>query len=234
MWWDEYEYHDVTEDGVPFDRVLLFVGANEDHTGYLYLAAFDNNSDEAVAAYGSGFKWALTREGNIVLSDPVTDESMVLTRADGDSSYGDNMTNVFGTSLTYADGSVILANASYSGTLYKASAQQQTDVQSQAILLPKNASSSDIGKQICVDGHVHTAGVKDYCPADRVAMITYVGNDAENNTKYNHGLALALSDADDGDRIEWCDRKGIAVENAIIVLMKRRRIWQVLPIPITS
>lgn len=39
MWWDEYEYHDVTEDGVPFDRVLLFVGANEDHTGYLYLAA---------------------------------------------------------------------------------------------------------------------------------------------------------------------------------------------------
>lgn len=50
MWWDEYEYHDVTEDGVPFDRVLLFVGANEDHTGYLYLAAFDNNSDEAVAA----------------------------------------------------------------------------------------------------------------------------------------------------------------------------------------
>lgn len=53
MWWDEYEYHDVTEDGVPFDRVLLFVGADEDHTGYLYLAAFDNHSDEAVAAYES-------------------------------------------------------------------------------------------------------------------------------------------------------------------------------------
>lgn len=56
MWWDEYEYHDVTEDGVPFDRVLLFVGADEDHTGYLYLAAFDNTSDEAVAVPPSLFK----------------------------------------------------------------------------------------------------------------------------------------------------------------------------------
>ncbi len=56
MWWDEYEYHDVTEDGVPFDRVLLFVGADEDHTGYLYMAAFDNTSDEAVSVLPSLFK----------------------------------------------------------------------------------------------------------------------------------------------------------------------------------
>lgn len=155
---DEYEYHDVTEDGVPFDRVLLFVGANEDHTGYLYLAAFDNNSDEAVAAYESGFTWALTKEGNIVLSDPVNDESTVLTRADGGSSYGDNMTNVSGTSLTYADGSVTLTNSSYSGTLNKADAQQQTDVKSRANYLPKRAQRWDIGKLICTEGHLHRPG----------------------------------------------------------------------------
>lgn len=26
MWWDEYEYHDVTEDGVPFDREYKWAG----------------------------------------------------------------------------------------------------------------------------------------------------------------------------------------------------------------
>ena len=33
VWWDEFEYSDVTETGVPFSRVLLAVKANADHTG---------------------------------------------------------------------------------------------------------------------------------------------------------------------------------------------------------
>ena len=45
LWWDEYEYADVTEAGVPFSRVLLAVVADADHTGCIYLGVFDDTSD---------------------------------------------------------------------------------------------------------------------------------------------------------------------------------------------
>lgn len=43
-----------------------------------------------------------------------------------------------------------------------------------------------------------------------VAMIAYVGNDAETsagNTAYKHGLALALTDANSGNKAAWCSQK---------------------------
>ena len=33
LWWDEFEYADVTETGVPFSRVLLAVQVDANHTG---------------------------------------------------------------------------------------------------------------------------------------------------------------------------------------------------------
>ena len=135
LWWDEYEYADVTEAGVPYSRVLMAVLVNADHTGCLYMGAFNDDSDEPVAVYGgpedAGFKWELTREGNIVLSDPATGESTVLTRADGGSSYGNDMTNVNGTNMTYTGGSVTVSNGSYSGTLTKADAGKEGEINEQ-------------------------------------------------------------------------------------------------------
>ena len=123
VWWDQYDYSDVTETGVAFDKVLLAVVAEADHSGCIYLGAYDSKSDALVAVYGgpeeAGFKWELTREGNILLSDSATGESTVLTRADG-GSYGNDMTNVNGTNMTYTNGSVTVSNGSYSGTLTKA------------------------------------------------------------------------------------------------------------------
>ena len=91
IWWDAYEYSDITETGVAFDKVLLAVKADANHSGCLYLGAYDSKSDALVAVYGgpedAGFKWELTGKGDIVLSDPATGESTVLTRADGGSSY---------------------------------------------------------------------------------------------------------------------------------------------------
>ena len=52
LWWDEFEYADVTETGEPYSRVLLAVQVNADHTGCIYLAAFDDKSDEPLAVYG--------------------------------------------------------------------------------------------------------------------------------------------------------------------------------------
>ena len=134
VWWDQYEYSDVTETGVAFDKVLLAVVAEADHSGCIYLGAYDTKSDELVAVYGgpeeAGFKWELTREGNIVLSDPSTGESTVLTRADG-GSYGNDMTNVSGTNMTYTGDSVTVTNGTYSGTLAKADAGKEGDIKEQ-------------------------------------------------------------------------------------------------------
>ena len=135
VWWDEYEYADVTEAGVPFSRVLLAVIANADHTGCIYLGVFNDTSDEPLAIYGgpkdAPFTWHLLADGNIQLGDPVTGETYMLarTRAAGGSSYGDNMTDVSKTSMTYTDGSVTVTNDDYSGTLVKADAVQAADIE---------------------------------------------------------------------------------------------------------
>ena len=135
VWWDEYQYADVTEAGVPFSRVLLAVIANADHTGCIYLGAFNDTSDEPLAIYGgpkdAPFTWHLLADGNIQLGDPVTGETYMLarTRAAGGSSYGDNMTDVSKTSMTYTDGSVTVTNEDYSGTLVKADAVQAADIE---------------------------------------------------------------------------------------------------------
>ena len=134
VWWDEYEYADVTETGIPFSRVLLAVIANADHTGCIYLGVFNDTSDEPLAIYGgpkdAPFTWHLLADGNIQLGDPVTGETYMLarTRAAGGSSYGDNMTDVSKTSMTYTDGSVTVTNDDYSGTLVKADAVQAADI----------------------------------------------------------------------------------------------------------
>jgi len=133
--WDEYEYADVTETGVPFSRVLLAVIANADHTGCIYLGVFNDTSDEPLAIYGgqkdAAFTWHLLANGTLLLGDPVTGETYALarTRAAGGSSYGDGMTDVSKTSLTYTDGSVTMTNDDYSGTLDKADAETAAEIE---------------------------------------------------------------------------------------------------------
>ena len=135
VWWDEYQYEDVTETGIPFSRVLLAVIANADHTGCIYLGVFNDTSDEPLAIYGgpkdAAFTWHLLADGNIQLGDPVTGETYMLarTRAAGGSSYGDNMTDVSKTSMTYTTGSVTVTNDDYSGTLVKADAVQAAEIE---------------------------------------------------------------------------------------------------------
>jgi hypothetical protein len=133
LWWDEFEYADVTEAGVPFSRVLLVVKTDADHTGCIYLGAFDGTSDEPLAVYGgpeaAGFTWRLLPDGRVLLGDPVTGESYALTRsADDGSSFGNDMTNVASTSLNYTDGSVTVTNGRYSCELVKADAEKAAEI----------------------------------------------------------------------------------------------------------
>ena len=136
LWWDEYEYADVTESGVPFSRAMLAVKVDADHTGCLYLGVFNDTDDEPLAVYGgpaeAGFTWHMLADGSVVLSDPATGENIALsgTRSgNADSSYGTGMTNVASTGVNYADGNVTVTNGDYSGTLSKADAGEQADIE---------------------------------------------------------------------------------------------------------
>ena len=135
LWWDEFDYSDVTETGVPFSRVLLAVDVKANHTGCLYLGVFDDTSTEPLATYGgpldAGFNWALLPDGRVQLSDPASGESIALSRrtrgADG-GNYGKDMTNVSETNITYADDVVTMNNTAYSDTLAKADAGKQAEI----------------------------------------------------------------------------------------------------------
>ena len=139
LWWDEYEYADVTETGIPFTRVLLAVKADADHTGCIYLGVFNDTSDEPLAIYGgpeeAGFIWHLLADGTILLADPVTGETYALSRSvtraltRNGNSYGEGMTDVSTTSMTYTDNSVTVTNDNYSGTLVKADAETAADIE---------------------------------------------------------------------------------------------------------
>ena len=139
LWWDEFEYADVTETGVPFTRVLLAIVADADHTGCIYLGVFDGTSDEPLAVYGgpkdAAFTWRLLADGRLLLGDPVTGETYALARSmtraltRSGSSYGDGMTDVSTTKLTYTDNSVTVTNEDYSGTLAKANADEAADIE---------------------------------------------------------------------------------------------------------
>ena len=133
LWWDEFEYADVTEAGVPFSRVMLAVKADADHTGCIYLGVFDNTSNEPLAVYGgpqdAGFTWHLLADGNILLGNPVTGETYTMTRTRGDGgSYGEGMTDISTTSVTYTDGSMTVTNGNYSGELVKADTEKEAEI----------------------------------------------------------------------------------------------------------
>ena len=60
-----------------------------------------------------------------------------------------------------------------------------------------DATTNDIGKLICTDGHIHALGADAECTKDRVAMIAYVDG--------SHGLAIAL--ADESNTMVWATAK---------------------------
>ena len=194
LWWDEFEYEDVTEDGVPFSRVLLAVRVDAGHTGCIYLGVFDDNSDKPLVVYGgpvdAGFTWKLLSDGSLVLSDPTSGESLLMTRADGEN-YGDTITDVSGTSMIYTADGLTMNNVSYSGTLTKADVDEQTDIMGKVAGEVRPlfiATASDYGKVVCDKGHLHPA--KTAVPAGCTA-VGILGKVTETGC----GLILALKDA---------------------------------------
>ena len=134
LWWAEFEYSDVTDEGELFNHVLLVVKADADHTGCIYLVVFNDTDDWPLAVYGgqkeAGFNWRMLADGSLILSDPLTGESEVVTRGnDGSGSYGNKMTDVSNTSMNYADGNMTVTNGSDSHKLAKADAKKEAEIE---------------------------------------------------------------------------------------------------------
>ena len=166
LWWDEFEYADVTETGKPFTRALLAVKADADHTGCIYLGVFDDSRDEPVAVSGgpedAGFTWKLLDEGKVQLGDPVTGEAYLLTRADG-GSYGSQATDVASTQLICASDKLTMTNVGYAGTLAKADTEQAAAIEE----MLKNFNTNGNGYEVIGIGEPNApAGAKRYSGYD--------------------------------------------------------------------
>ena len=120
MWYEEFAYEDVTEEGKPFNRALIVVEANADHTGYVALAVFDDEFNEPLKIYGgptdAPFKWQVTAEGNVILTDPNTGSTIdqLSTRSDANH---DNFVDINQINMNCASGKVDFANSSNFFTL---------------------------------------------------------------------------------------------------------------------
>lgn len=67
-----------------------------------------------------------------------------------------------------------------------------------------DATAEDLGKVIGANGNIYAdADAAIAAGTTALAVICYVGNDAETSTTYNHGLALALADANGGNKAAW-------------------------------
>ena len=120
LWYEEFDYEDVTEGGKPFNHALIAVETKADHTGYVALAVFDDEFNEPLEIYGgpndAPFTWRVTDKGHVTLTDPHTGTSVKLapTRSDGDHS---DFVDISQIDMNCAQDSVAFSNASHSGSL---------------------------------------------------------------------------------------------------------------------
>ncbi len=92
--------------------------------------------------------------------------------------------------------------ATYSGTRKVKSVKAVKKAAASLIVNPK------VGQIIGSDGINYDANATLPDGVTKVAMIAYVGNDAETSTTYNHGLALALEDVS-STNINWCSQTSV-------------------------
>lgn len=150
------------------------------------------------AAIGSGDEGSC---GNITITTGVT--QVTATRDGGLETVG-------------RGGNGSCTSVSIGGTVYwNGSAYQNggdTYLTQSTIVYPSpfaNVTASDLGKVIGADGKIYAdATAASAASTTAVAMIAYVGNDAETsptNTAFKNGLALALSDV--SSTKSWCSQK---------------------------
>ena len=125
LWYEEFDYEDVTEDGKPFNRALIAVETKADHTGYVALAVFDDAFNEPLEIYGgpkdAPFTWQVTAEGQVILTDPATGTTFSPTRTRGDGDHND-FVDIGQIKMKSGSNNIAFSNTSHQGTLTKSGA----------------------------------------------------------------------------------------------------------------
>lgn len=93
------------------------------------------------------------------------------------------------------------------GTYYASTLTMEKPAASKALA---SVTSSELGWRIGSDGKAYEATGALPTGVTAVAKIVYVGSDNGEASPYNHGLALALSDANNGNRCSWKTSKADA------------------------
>ena len=123
LWYEEFNYADVTEDGSPFSRALIVVEAKADHTGYVALAVFDDVFNEPLEVYGgpkeTPFTWQVTAGGHVILTDPQTGTSVVPAQTRSTSDHSD-FVDIGQIAMDCTPDHVTYSSASHEGTLARA------------------------------------------------------------------------------------------------------------------
>ena len=132
LWYEEFDYEDMTEDGKPFNRALIAVEAKADHTGYVALAVFDDEFNEPLEIYGgptdAPFTWQVTADGHVILTDPNTGASISSTRTRSGGNHS-NFVNIGQIEMNCTQGRVAFSNASHTGSLAKAKSNKNGLIQ---------------------------------------------------------------------------------------------------------
>ena len=132
LWYEEFEYKDMTEDGKAFNRAMIAVETKADHTGYVALAVFDDVFNEPLEIYGgpkdAPFTWQVTAEGHVILTDPNTGATVKSVQRRGGESHND-FVDIDQINMNYAQGQVTYRNASHEGSLNRAEGNESSLIQ---------------------------------------------------------------------------------------------------------
>ena len=136
LWYEELEYTGVLEDtGEAFTSVVLAMQVDEDHTGCLYVGAFNGGDyDNPLAVYGgpeeAGFTWQLTIGGQLIMTATDGSGSMALTRTRGDGTNSDGLhqlTSLNGWETETVNGQTVISRGS--DVLTPANAEQTATIE---------------------------------------------------------------------------------------------------------
>jgi pimeloyl-ACP methyl ester carboxylesterase len=123
LWYEDFDYKDVTEDGKPFNHAMIAVEAKADHTGYIALAVFDDEFNEPLEVYGgpkdAPFTWQVTEDGLIALTVPNTRAAIMSTRSSNEGNHS-NFVDIGQIKMNCGNGNIAFSNASHQGSLTKA------------------------------------------------------------------------------------------------------------------
>ena len=141
----------------------------------------------------------------------ITNTVNSLTVSDGTNSYAVTPTSALSTiyvAMKPTSGNIAFAASTTAPKTYFKTATGKTLKASNLYSISVSMQSVALGNVFCSDGSIYSS--KDAATTagkTPIAMICYLGNDAETNAAFKHGLALALTDA--STSAVWCSQKSV-------------------------